>query len=541
MGRKKIEIREIKDSRVRYTTFMKRKTGLIKKAAELSRLCQIKMLLMFEDLSGDLIQYSTDGIFEPSKYFEGANPAYVFTMDHYPRFFAKEPKTAANSDKVSLTSAGMKYEKRYLADEELSIEEAEDEEEDDEDIDELEPVQEKIHEEERKYSQPFGSKLHKNKRVASLKIQIPRDHNNSIHKDDMNHHQFPQKDSSFAKNLQELLLIESQNTRIRKRARVLEDPRGSENKISDANHQKMEIDQNNQMLPFESTAQGTGNLQTTPTANNPPSKISNNLFMSTTPTQSKLPMNLVINYAQGFQISSEPRRLSFSQEEDILYSQINSRPPSPLNCSFQSAVDHQVQSRRSSITSLLDLFRIEEEMVDEDQIGELPRPRSYNHSRVSSNISSFLNRLESKKFEDGFISRRHSNQSSIHQLYPNFNQRALHDSLNFDELPELDSSRKMSAELNNISRLLSRSHLTSNSGHKSRSLDRFALKKVSNNMINEAHSRSNSKDSDDKMNFQLRLTRQKSGIGSNLRLYSPLTSIAYPGREERSPLQNPKY
>ena len=425
-----------------------------------------------------------------------------------------------------------------MADEELSIEEAEDEEEEDEDIYELEPVQEKIEEEKKRVDRRGGNNIHKSKQIEGLKIQIPRDQSN-LQRDELNQ-QIPQKESSFAKNLQELLLIESQNTRIRKRARHIEDIRSSENKIAESDNQKIEIEQNNQNFPLETANPGNINAQTTPIANPSTRTSNNNAFMSITPTHSKLPMNLVINYAQGFQIPSEPRRLSFSQEEDIHYSQI-SRPPSPLNSSFQSAVDHQVPSRRSSITSLLDLFRIEEELVDEEQIGDLPRARSYGHSRVSSNISSFLNRLESKKFEDGFFSRRHSNQSSIHQLYPNFNQRALHDSLNFDELPELDSDRKMSAELNNISRLLSRSHLTSNSGHKSGSLDRFALKKMSNNIINEEHSRSHSKDSDEKMNSHQRLTRRKSGISTRVRLYSPLTSMAFAGREERSPLQNPNF
>ena len=56
----------------------------MKKAAELSMLCNVKMLLAFEDLHGNLIQYSTHGIFDPKQYFSGnkALTAYEFTSKH---------------------------------------------------------------------------------------------------------------------------------------------------------------------------------------------------------------------------------------------------------------------------------------------------------------------------------------------------------------------------------------------------------------------------------------------------------------------------
>lgn len=41
MGRKKIVIKPITDERLRNITFNKRKAGLLKKAAELSMLCNI--------------------------------------------------------------------------------------------------------------------------------------------------------------------------------------------------------------------------------------------------------------------------------------------------------------------------------------------------------------------------------------------------------------------------------------------------------------------------------------------------------------------
>lgn len=50
-------------------TFQKRKNSLIKKAAEISMLCDLKLLLIFEDVAGKLIRFSTHGIFKPEEYF----------------------------------------------------------------------------------------------------------------------------------------------------------------------------------------------------------------------------------------------------------------------------------------------------------------------------------------------------------------------------------------------------------------------------------------------------------------------------------------
>lgn len=57
MGRKKIIITPIVDEKHRNITFNKRKNGLLKKAAEISLLCQIKLFLAFTDLNGNLINF----------------------------------------------------------------------------------------------------------------------------------------------------------------------------------------------------------------------------------------------------------------------------------------------------------------------------------------------------------------------------------------------------------------------------------------------------------------------------------------------------
>ena len=59
MGRKKINITPLTNERQRIITFNKRKNGLLKKAAELSLLCQLKLFLAFTDLDGNLINFYT--------------------------------------------------------------------------------------------------------------------------------------------------------------------------------------------------------------------------------------------------------------------------------------------------------------------------------------------------------------------------------------------------------------------------------------------------------------------------------------------------
>ncbi|EMR64576.1 putative mads-box mef2 type transcription factor protein [Eutypa lata UCREL1] len=59
MGRRKIEIKAIKDDRNRSVTFLKRKGGLFKKAHELSVLCSVDVAVFIFGQNKKLYEYSS--------------------------------------------------------------------------------------------------------------------------------------------------------------------------------------------------------------------------------------------------------------------------------------------------------------------------------------------------------------------------------------------------------------------------------------------------------------------------------------------------
>ncbi|KAI8618557.1 hypothetical protein BC830DRAFT_1108351 [Chytriomyces sp. MP71] len=75
MGRKKIKIQRIADERNRQVTFLKRKFGLMKKAFELSVLCDCEIALIIINSNNKLVQYaSTDMDKILLKYTEYSEP-----------------------------------------------------------------------------------------------------------------------------------------------------------------------------------------------------------------------------------------------------------------------------------------------------------------------------------------------------------------------------------------------------------------------------------------------------------------------------------
>lgn len=60
MGRNKIKIEKIKNDRIRQVTFYKRKKGLLKKAMELSLLCESKVFLCIVDKNDRKMIFSSE-------------------------------------------------------------------------------------------------------------------------------------------------------------------------------------------------------------------------------------------------------------------------------------------------------------------------------------------------------------------------------------------------------------------------------------------------------------------------------------------------
>ena len=60
MGRNKIKIEKIKEERIRQVTFYKRKRGLLKKAMELSLLCDVKCFLCIVDKNEKVLVFSSE-------------------------------------------------------------------------------------------------------------------------------------------------------------------------------------------------------------------------------------------------------------------------------------------------------------------------------------------------------------------------------------------------------------------------------------------------------------------------------------------------
>jgi hypothetical protein len=78
MGRKKIQIQSIKDDRNRQVTFLKRKHGLMKKAYELSVLCNCEVALVILPSNNKMIQYSSSDMTTLMNQFNEVNIHIIF-------------------------------------------------------------------------------------------------------------------------------------------------------------------------------------------------------------------------------------------------------------------------------------------------------------------------------------------------------------------------------------------------------------------------------------------------------------------------------
>ncbi|KAJ4223852.1 resistance to lethality of mkk1p386 overexpression [Fusarium oxysporum] len=74
MGRRKIEIKAIKDDRNRSVTFLKRKGGLFKKAHELSVLCSVDVAVFIFGNNKKLYEYSSTDMRELIHRYQYVSP-----------------------------------------------------------------------------------------------------------------------------------------------------------------------------------------------------------------------------------------------------------------------------------------------------------------------------------------------------------------------------------------------------------------------------------------------------------------------------------
>lgn len=107
MGRKKIKIERIADERNRQVTFTKRKNGLMKKAMELSVLCDCDIALVIYNSHAKLYQYSSGNIEDVLRRFhtECAEAHEVRNnQDLFDQHFSSQADTSARGKNAASTS-----------------------------------------------------------------------------------------------------------------------------------------------------------------------------------------------------------------------------------------------------------------------------------------------------------------------------------------------------------------------------------------------------------------------------------------------------
>jgi hypothetical protein len=122
MGRHKIEIKKITNPRGRHVTFNKRKNGLIKKAMELSLLCDCQIaLVIFEKRSEktnpserlSLVQYATKDMDDILLRYSNKEPTQSLSNHDYNKLYGgKDDKTESSSSSSSSSPSSSKREKK---------------------------------------------------------------------------------------------------------------------------------------------------------------------------------------------------------------------------------------------------------------------------------------------------------------------------------------------------------------------------------------------------------------------------------------------
>lgn len=140
MGRKKIKIERIADERNRQVTFTKRKNGLMKKAMELSVLCDCEIAMVIYNSNAKLYQYSSgdiDGVLRRFREERGEAQEKRNNADLYAQHFSNQEGVAwGRGGKMRMgdgkSGRGGEDWRAYANEEEYEEEEDVDEEEDEE-------------------------------------------------------------------------------------------------------------------------------------------------------------------------------------------------------------------------------------------------------------------------------------------------------------------------------------------------------------------------------------------------------------------------
>ena len=86
MGKQKTSLSPIKEERIRNITFNKRKLGLLKKATELSLMCNIKVFLMFTDMHNNLFKFVYPNDENVMQFCASLKNVFEYSDHHYPNF-----------------------------------------------------------------------------------------------------------------------------------------------------------------------------------------------------------------------------------------------------------------------------------------------------------------------------------------------------------------------------------------------------------------------------------------------------------------------
>ncbi|XP_062022609.1 agamous-like MADS-box protein MADS9 [Rosa rugosa] len=115
MGRGKIEIRRIENSTNRQVTFAKRKNGIIKKAKEITVLCDAKVSLIINASSGKMVEYNS-----------GSPETLLEILDRYHSqtgkklWDAKHENLSNELDRIKKENDGMQVQLRHLKGEDIT-------------------------------------------------------------------------------------------------------------------------------------------------------------------------------------------------------------------------------------------------------------------------------------------------------------------------------------------------------------------------------------------------------------------------------------